>query len=155
MSQPNIRPMLPAEAEQVSNVIVASIRAGLPSRYAPDVVAGLVAGNDAAAVAGHAPKQLDYVYELAGRIVAMVGLKRNEIGHLFVHPEAGSQGIGRQLVNFAADEFRKAGYSDMIVLSSQNAVGFYQRFGFVAEGSGSFTVGDNLPLVYVKMRAKL
>ncbi len=41
-----IRPMRPGDVETVSGVIVASIRASLPARYPPDVVEGLVAGND-------------------------------------------------------------------------------------------------------------
>lgn len=151
----HIRLMLPAEAGQVSEIIVASIRAWLPSKYAPDVVEGLVAGNGPAAVAAHAPKQIDYVYELDGQLVGMLGLKRNEVAHLFVHPDVAARGIGRELMHFAIAEFRKAGHREMIVLSSQNAVGFYQRFGFAVEGTGSFNVGDNLPLVYVKMRAPL
>jgi len=161
MTEVRIRRMNQDEADPVGRVIIAAIRAALPSRYPADVVAGLVAGNGPEAVAGHAPKQVDYVYEqdgcpgCPGRIVAMVGLKRNEIGHLFVDPTLSAKGIGRSLVNFAAEQFRQAGYSDMIVLSSLNAVGFYQRCGFVAEGLGRFSVGEGLPLVFVKMRAKL
>jgi ribosomal protein S18 acetylase RimI-like enzyme len=155
MPGPTVRPMRPDEAGQVSRVIVASVRAALPTHYTPDVVAGLCAGNSEQAVAKHAPKQLDYVLERDGRIVAMIGLKRNEIGHLFVDPDFARQGLGRLLVDFAIEQFRQAGYTEMIVLASQNAVGFYERFGFVVEGTGSFEVGPNLPLVYVKMRAKL
>jgi len=151
----SIRPMQPADVERVSEVIVSAIRADLPSSYPPDVVAGLVAGNSPQAVAAHAPKQADYVCLLAGRIVAMIGLKRNEVGHLFVEPEFAGRGVGRRLVAFAADQFRRAGYPDMIVLSSLNAVGFYARCGFVEEGRGSFEVGAGLPLEYIRMRAPL
>ena len=35
-----IRPMLPGEAAEVSRIIVAAIRAGLPGHYAPEVVHG-------------------------------------------------------------------------------------------------------------------
>jgi predicted N-acetyltransferase YhbS len=150
-----IRPMESADVDRVSEVIVAAVRADLPARYPPDVVAGLAAGNDPRAVAGHAPKQADYVCLHDGRIVAMIGLKRNEIGHLFVEPAAAGRGVGRRLVRFAVEQFRQAGYADMIVLSSLNAVGFYARCGFVEEGRGSFPVGENLPLEFVRMRASL
>jgi predicted N-acetyltransferase YhbS len=147
--------MAPQEADQVSQVIVASIRAALPSHYSQAAVDGLVAGNSPAEVLTHGPKQTDYVYELDGRIVAMLGIKRNEVGHLFVDPAFAGKGIGRTLVDFAAGQFRKAGYTDMIVMASLNAADFYARCGFVAESSGSFPVGDNVPLAFIKMRAKL
>lgn len=155
MPQSQIRPMRPDEADEVSRVIVASVRALMTSHYSPEVIDGLAAGNSPEAVAAHAPKQADYVYEQDGRIAGMLGLKRNEIGHLFIDPAFAGRGIGKALVAFAVEQFRQAGYTDMIVLSSQNAVGFYERYGFVVEGSGSFPVGENLPLVYVKMRARI
>ncbi len=150
-----IRPMRPQDVDRVSELIVAAIRAGLPGSYPADVLAGLIDGNSPTAVSAHAPKQVDYVCEQAGRIVAMIGLKRNEIGHLFVDPQVARRGIGRRLVAFAAEQLRAAGRPDMIVLSSLNAVGFYANCGFVEQARGSFEVGDGLPLEYVRMRAEL
>jgi putative acetyltransferase len=150
-----IRPMLPGEAGEVSRIIVAAIRAGLPGHYAPEVVEALAAGNSPEAVAGHAPKQTDFVLVRGGRAVAMIGLKRNEIGHLFVDPACAGRGIGAALVAFAAAEFRRAGHADMVVLASLNARGFYSRCGFVEESRGSFPVGQGLSLDYVRMRSPL
>jgi len=150
-----IRPMEPADVQRVSEVIVSAIGARLAGCYPADVVAGLIAGNGPSAVADHAPKQTDYVAVRDGRIVAMIGLKRNEIGHLFVDPAEAGRGAGRRLVDFAVERFLAAGYGEMIVLSSLNAVGFYARCGFVERGRGSFPVGDGLPLEYVRMRAEL
>ena len=147
-----IRPMLPSEAGEVSRVIAAAIRAGLSGHYAPEVIEALVAGNSPEAVAAHAPKQTDFVYVRGGRIAAMIGLKRNEIGHLFVEPSCAGCGIGSELVSFAAGEFRRAGYDHMMVLSSLNAAGFYAQCGFVDESRGSFPVGRGLNLDYVRMR---
>ena len=147
--------MLPTEAEAVSEMIVAAIRADLPGSYAPEVVDGLAAGNAPEVVRSHAPKQADYVYVADGRIVGMVGVKRNEIGHLYVAEDYARRGIGRRLVAFAADLFRRAGFEDMVVLSSLYAVGFYERCGFTAEDTGSFEVGEGARLDYVRLRAPL
>ncbi len=150
-----IRPMKRSEVEAVSEMIIAAIRADLPGHYAPEVVDGLAAGNTPEIVRSHAPKQKDFVYVEDGRIVGMVGVKRNEIGHLYVAPTHARRGIGRRLVEFSAELFRRSGYEDMIVLASLYAAGFYARCGFSEEGSGSFKVGDGALLEYVRMRATL
>jgi GNAT superfamily N-acetyltransferase len=150
-----IRAMMPGEAGEVSRIVATAVRADLPAAYAPDVVEALAASNGPEAIARHPPKQTDYVYERSGRLAAMLGLKKNEIGHLFVHPDFARQGIGRRLVAFAADTFRRAGFPDMIVLASLNAAAFYARCGFVEESRGSFDVAPGLPLPYVKMRVRL
>ena len=56
---------------------------------------------------------------------------------------------------FAASTFRAAGFADMIVHASLNAVGFYERCGFVREGEGSFKVGEGHDLDYIRLRAPL
>lgn len=150
-----IRPMLPEEAGAVSRVIAAAIRAGLPTHYPPAVVEALASANSPEAVLAHAPKQTDYVCLDAGRLVAMLGLKRNEIGHLYVDPACKGRGLGRRLVAFAADSFRAAGHDHMIVLASLNARGFYARCGFREERTGQFDLAPGLPLTYVRMRAEL
>ena len=155
MDRLDIRMMEASEADAVSAVIVAAIRAGLPSRYSAAVVEALAAANSPAAVLQHAPKQTDYAGAVSGRIVGMIGLKRNEIGHLFVHPDFNGQGFGRRLVEFAVGVFRGQGYRDMLVMSSLNAEGFYERCGFTAEGMGSFEVAPGLPLPYIRMRAEI
>jgi GNAT superfamily N-acetyltransferase len=150
-----IRRMRPGEAGEVSRVIVAAIRSGFTGSYSPEVVEAAVRGNSPQAVLARASKQVDYVLVQDGRIAAMTGLKRNEIGHLFVDPAHRGKGMGRRLVDFARRQFRAAGHRDMFTLASLNAVGFYRRCGFRAEGRGSFSPGEGLDLEYVRMRAAL
>ena len=150
-----MRPMDESEVDAVSEMIIASIRADLPACYAPEVVEGLVAGNAPEVVRSHGPKQKDYVYIEDGQIVGMVGVKRNEIGHLYVLPEWSRRGIGRILVEFAAELFRQGGYEDMMVMGSPYAAEFYEHCGFVREGEGSFKVGEGHDLDYIRLRAPL
>lgn len=150
-----IRPMEMDEAERVSELVRAAIRADLPKRYARNVVEALADANSPQAIRTHGPRQIDYVALKSEAIVAMIGLKANEIGHLFVDPDEAGQGIGRRLVDFAAEMIRRQGHSEMFVLSSLNAADFYARCGFIEEGTGSFSVGDGLPLHFVRMRTPL
>jgi len=139
------------EAEEVSRLLVASIRHGLNGYYAPQVIEALALANDTVAVLKHAPKQTDYVARLDGRMIGMIGLKRNEIGHLYVLPEEQGRGAGRALVDFARRTFLAAGHREMFVLAALNAVGFYGRCGFVEHSRGSFNLANGLPLEFVKM----
>ena len=150
-----VRPMRVEEVAEVSRVIVAAIRSCFTPCYPPEVVEAAVRGNSPEAVLARRIKQADYVLVDDGRIVAMTGLKRNEIGHLFVDPDFAGKGLGRELVAFAGREFRAAGHGEMIVYASLNASGFYERCGFQAVGRGSFPVGDGLELEYISMRTPL
>jgi predicted N-acetyltransferase YhbS len=85
----------------------------------------------------------------------MIGLKRNEIGHLYVDPSCGGRGIGGALAAFAVEAFLRAGYDHAIMLGSLNAASFYARCGFVEESRGSFLIGGGLNLDYVRMRRPL
>ena len=150
---PGVRPMKPGEAGEVSRVIIAAIRSGFAPSYSPDVVEATARGNSPEAVLARASKQVDYVLTEDTRVIAMIGLKRNEIGHLFVDPAHSGKGAGRWLVDFARRKFQAAGHRDMFTLASLNAVGFYERCGFRAEGRGAFPLGEGLKLEYVRMRA--
>ena len=151
----SIQPMRSEEAEEISRLIVASVREGLSTRYSPEVVEGLARGNGVEAVRNHGPKQTDYGLHSGDRIVAMIGLKRNEVGHLYVHPAHYRKGLGRTLVEFATKKFREAGYKDMMVMASLNAVDFYKRCGFTEQSHGSFKVGAGLDLEYVRMTCSI
>ncbi len=152
---PGVRPMKPGEAGEVSRVIIAAIRSGFTPSYSPEVVEATVRGNSPEAVLARASKQADYVLAEGARVTAMIGLKRNEIGHLFVDPAHSGAGTGRRLVDFARRKFQAAGHRDMFTLASLNAVGFYERCGFRAEVRGAFSLGEGLNLEYVRMRAAL
>jgi GNAT superfamily N-acetyltransferase len=145
------------EVEAVSRLVIDSVRKGLAGFYRPSVIEALASGNSPAAIAGHAPKQINYCLYRQGKekLLGMVGLKRNEIGHLFVDPTEYGNGLGRQLINFARQKFKDAGYSQMLVLSSLNAIDFYSHFGFTEQDRGSFSVGDDLKLDYVRMTCEL
>mgnify|MGYP006311409629 CR=1 FL=1 len=141
--------------ESASGLIVASIEVSMPGYYPPGVIAALQKGNSPANVAARQSKQDDFLATLGGQPVGVLGIKRNEIGHLFVAHDAAGRGVGRYLIDFAASRFTAAGHRDMVVMSSLNAVGFYARCDCVVEREGSFTVGGGLPLRYGWMRAPL
>lgn len=60
---------------------------------------------------------------------------------LFVEPERWRRGIGRRLVEDAAARAAQAGLAVLEVVASANALGFYQRLGFVVCGEAQTQFG--------------
>lgn len=74
----------------------------------------------------------------------------NEVDALFVDPDCGGQGIGQALMRKVlamADPQR-----DVVLSASLNAVPFYQRQGFIAEGEEAYPHPSGVALASVKMR---
>ncbi|OKH87105.1 GNAT family N-acetyltransferase [Thalassospira sp. TSL5-1] len=84
-----------------------------------------------------------------GVITGFIGIAKQRIEMLFVTPNMMGQGIGRALV---ADAITTHGITDVDV-NEQNpdAVGFYQRMGFVVFGR-SETDGEGNPFPILHMR---
>ena len=74
----------------------------------------------------------------AGDIVAAAGWNPQagedgtaRIRRVFVHPDWARRGLGRRLVGHAEQRARAAGHVRFGVCASLNAVGFYERLGFL------------------------
>lgn len=76
-----------------------------------------------------------YVYELSGEVIGFIGLYDNYIAGLFVAGERQSQGVGRQLLDYAKSlkpELRLSVYRKNV-----RAMAFYTREGFAIESDGT------------------
>lgn len=60
-------------------------------------------------------------------VVAILALKHEHIAHLFVHPDARGQGLGKALVDHAKNVFPLG----LSVSTSEEIAGFYLKVGFV------------------------
>ena len=76
-----------------------------------------------------------YVYETAGEIQGFVGLDGSYIAGIFVCPEAQSQGVGKQLLDFIKALKRQLNLS--VYQKNSGAVRFYQREGFAVQREGT------------------
>ena len=65
-----------------------------------------------------------------------------ELDALFVEPDAMRSGIGRMLVEDAVVTCRVLGWSRLEVTANPNAVGFYERVGFVKTGTARTQFAD-------------
>ncbi|MEV0925976.1 GNAT family N-acetyltransferase [Streptomyces spongiicola] len=75
----------------------------------------------------------NWVAEVDGEVVALLGLLGDEIGGLFVDPRAQGRGVGRELVRHAA-ELRGGELRLEVFEANASARGFYERMGFAERG---------------------
>ena len=83
-------------------------------------------------------------------IRGFLGVAEHKIEMLFIRPDSMRKGIGRLLAEFAITQLK----ADKVDVNEQNeqAVGFYQRMGFVIEGrTDEDGMGRPFPLLQMKL----
>ena len=100
-------------------------------------------------------KQEDFLAWRDGVAVGYAAVKQNEIGHLFVHPDAAGQGVGSALVAFSEQLLRDRGNETVKVYASLTAVAFYEKRGFHRVHDKAFELAPNVVLDSVLMEKPL
>lgn len=98
------------------------------------------------------PQAEVYVWEAEREILGFVGLEGDYIAGIFVHPEAQSRGLGRELLDRA-----KEGREELslhVYQRNARAAAFYRREGFSAleEGADGATGEKELQMVWRRRR---
>ena len=83
-------------------------------------------------------------HRIAGFAVVLDQEGMAELDGLFVEPELWRRGIGSALVEEAAHDARSRGLSLMTVVANPGAKEFYERCGFMVEGSAETRFGPAL-----------
>ena len=141
-----IHPLLPPDFAQLTDVWEASVRATHDFLREEDIGKMKPLVRD------------QYLYlvtpfgirDANGRILGFIGVARNKIEMLFIHPDARGQGIGKQLLRYAVDHLG----TDEVDVNEQNgqAVGFYLHAGFKVTGrSERDGQGQPFPLLHLKL----
>ena len=133
-----IRPGVPDDASPISALIIDLARTFITMDFSPEGEANFLASADPASIARFFDEGFEYlVAEEHGRILGVVGMRDGtHLFHLFVERSVQGAGLGRDLWNQAKHRFSPADYrGDFTVNASRNAVGFYERLGFVRDGA--------------------
>lgn len=120
----------------------------------PEAQRHFLDANDAAAIVQFMSGAFRYhVAESAGELIGVVGVRDNShLYHLFVARRLQGRGIGRRLWEHAVQDCLDRGNpGTFTVNSSLNAVGAYERLGFVATVPGQVRGG----IPFVPMRLEL
>ena len=68
----------------------------------------------------------------SGEAIAWGASVGNRVEGIYVRPECGRRGVGRQLMSELEEQIRERGNSSTRLAASLNAVGFYEKLGYVA-----------------------
>ena len=68
----------------------------------------------------------------SGEAIAWGASVGKRIEGIYVRPESGRRGVGRQLMSELEEQIRERGNSSTRLAASLNAVGFYEKLGYVA-----------------------
>ena len=72
------------------------------------------------------------VEDESGEAIAWGASVGKRVEGIYVRPECGRRGVGRQLMSELEEQIRERGNSSTRLAASLNAVGFYEKLGYVA-----------------------
>jgi len=140
---------------RASEIVAESVRAFWSDHYDPTVIETVVEQNTPERISERSLRQEDYLARQGGRAVGYAAVKQNEIGHLFIRPDAAGQGVGAALVAYCNEVIRQGGYDTAKVYASRPAIEFYAKQGFLADGEKSFELKPGVFLDSVLMTRPL
>ena len=119
-----------ADAEGISQVILAALHSSNARDYPADVIARVASNFSPEAVLALLTRRVVLVAAQGQTIVATAALDGNVVRSVFVNPALQGQGIGRLLMIEIELRAREAGVTVLSVPSSLTAEPFYTRLGF-------------------------
>ena len=125
-----VRTAQTADAEEISQVILAALHSSNARDYPPDVIARVAANFTPDAVLALLQRRVVLVAVQERVIVATAALDANVVRSVFVNPALQGQGIGRLLMIEIELRAREAGVTVLSVPSSLTAEPFYTKLGF-------------------------
>ena len=142
--QLGLRPYLPADAATLREIFRDSVEALTDEDYTPaQQEAWASAADDEAEFGNRLGSQLTLVATLEGSLVGFASLAgKDKIDMLYVHPAATGQGVGRLLVDALEKLAGGRGAASLAVDASDNARGFFEKRGYVAQQRNTISVGD-------------
>lgn len=150
-----VLPLEEAEYPLASEIVARSVRAFWADDYSHDVIETVAEQNLPDDIRKRSTKQEDFLAWRDGVAVGYAAVKQNEIGHLFVHPDAAGQGVGSALVAFSEQLLRDRGNETVKVYASLTAVAFYEKRGFHRVHDKAFELAPNVVLDSVLMEKPL
>ena len=125
------------DAKEIGDLIVVLSRKFITHEFSPEAEQYFLSSNAGKAVEEFMNSGYSYFVALdPERVAGAIGIRDNShIYHLFVDVPCQGMGLARQLWGEAMDEcFNRGNIGHFTVNSSSNAIGMYEKFGFVRTG---------------------
>ncbi|MBV8857188.1 MAG: GNAT family N-acetyltransferase [Acidobacteria bacterium] len=153
----NIRRARQEDKEAIWRVHRRAVRETCASHYPPEVIE-IWAGRLRPEKYAEAIDRNDFfVAEEDGTVVGYgeLGREVGAIQGLYVRPDVKGQGVGRRLLSTLEERARAYGLRSLSLVSSLNAVPFYERAGFKAVEELTETIGPGVERGSVRMFKEL
>jgi len=139
-----LRPYLAEDVALLREILRDSIADLTDDDYTPaQQEAWASIADDEAAFGKRLASQLTLVGTLEGSAVGFASLAGNDkIDMLYVHPAATGQGVGQLLVDALEKLAGSRGTPKLVVDASDNARGFFEKRGYVAQQRNTVSVGE-------------
>ena len=139
-----LRPFLPVDTAVLREIFRDSIEDLTADDYTPaQQEAWAAIADDEAAFGKRLSSQLTLVGTLEGSLVGFASLAGGcRIDMLYVHPAAAGQGVGAMLIDALEKLAGGRAAEKLVVDSSDNARGFFEKRGYVAQQRNTVSVGD-------------
>lgn len=139
-----LRPVLPADTPVLAEIFRASIEELAADDYSEaQQEAWMQAAADEAAFGARIAEALALVVTLNGTPVGFVTLAGGDtIDLLYVHPGVSGMGAGGMLVDAVEKLAGARGAAKLVVDASDNARGFFEKRGYVAQRRNTVLRGD-------------
>jgi GNAT superfamily N-acetyltransferase len=100
---------------------------------------------------GAAMREHDVWVAVEGAAIGWVEVDRDRVAALYVSPPCSRRGVGSALLTFAETSIRNSGYPTARLESSQNALDYYLRRGYLqcgpADSDGAWPLRKDLAAV--------
>jgi ribosomal protein S18 acetylase RimI-like enzyme len=170
MGRLGIRKASEADAGAIAGVHLASMREAYRDLFPAEALARIEARDRAERWRGHLIEgtSVTLLAEAGGEPVGFVdfGICRDgdvspgsvgEVMAIYVHPGAWGRGIGSALLREALDRLRSDGFAEVrlwVIEGNRRAIEFYERFGFVRDGSLRHREMYGIPTTIVRLRLR-
>lgn len=126
----NVRIATDDDAQAISRVVIAALRASNAQDYPPDVIAQVETSFTPSAVKALLSRRKTFVALEDDRVIATASLDGDVVRSVFVDPLHQGKGIGKTLMATLHRTAFDAGIGRLRVPSSITAQGFYQALGY-------------------------
>lgn len=126
-----IRPATTIDAEDISRMIIRTLRQTNAQDYEPHAIEALVSSFSPERVVSLIANRQAYVAIARGSIVGTASLNDSVVRTVFVDPDHQRKGIGAKLMDVVESCARARSVGTLSVPSSVTAKGFYEKLGFV------------------------
>ena len=165
-----IRKAIEADAGAITAVHIASMREAYRTLFPAEALAQIDAHDRSERWREHLSQgtSVTMLAETGGQLVGFAAFGKcrdedlssgavGEVMAIYVHPAAWRRGVGSALLREAVDRLRSDGFAEVslwVIEANRQAIAFYERFGFVRDGSFRHREMLGIPTTIIRLRLR-